>query len=47
LQALLSADPALWQKEIADVRNYLETYGKRLPAQMLQQLEETEQRLAD
>jgi phosphoenolpyruvate carboxykinase (GTP) len=47
LQALLSVDPALWQKEVADVRSYLETYGKRLPAQMLKQLEETEKRLAE
>jgi phosphoenolpyruvate carboxykinase (GTP) len=46
LQALLSVDPALWTKEIADVRAYLEQYGKRLPAEMLKQLEATEARLA-
>jgi phosphoenolpyruvate carboxykinase (GTP) len=46
LQALLSVDPALWQKEMTDVRAYLETYGKRLPAEMLKQLETTEKRLS-
>jgi phosphoenolpyruvate carboxykinase (GTP) len=46
LQALLSVDPAKWQQEMADVRAYLETYGKRLPAEMLKQLEGIEKRLA-
>jgi phosphoenolpyruvate carboxykinase (GTP) len=45
LQALLSVDPALWEKELADVRTYLQTYGKRLPAEMLKQLDEVEARL--
>jgi phosphoenolpyruvate carboxykinase (GTP) len=46
LQALLSVDPTLWQKEMVDIRAYLESYGKRLPAEMLKQLDETEKRLA-
>jgi phosphoenolpyruvate carboxykinase (GTP) len=46
LQALLSVDPAKWQQEMVDVRSYLETYGKRLPAEMLKQLEAIEKRLA-
>jgi len=46
LQALLSVDPALWQKEVADIRTYLLQYGSRLPAELLKQLETTEQRLA-
>lgn len=46
LQALLSVDPALWQKEMVDVRSYLESYGKRLPAEMRQQLDDIEKRLA-
>jgi phosphoenolpyruvate carboxykinase (GTP) len=46
LQALLSVDPALWQKEMTEVRAYLETYGKRLPGEMLKQLEATEKRLS-
>ena len=47
LQALLSVDPALWHKEMTEVRAYLETYGKRLPGEMLKQLEATEKRLSD
>jgi phosphoenolpyruvate carboxykinase (GTP) len=46
LQALLCVDPTLWQKEMVDIRAYLESYGKRLPAEMLKQLDETEKRLA-
>src|SRR5690348_12420112 len=46
LQALLSVDPAKWQQEVADIRAYLQTYGKRLPAEMLTQLEITEKKLA-
>jgi phosphoenolpyruvate carboxykinase (GTP) len=46
LQALLSIDPAKWQQEVADIRAYLQTYGKRLPAEMLTQLEITEKQLA-
>jgi GTP-dependent phosphoenolpyruvate carboxykinase len=30
---------------MADIRKYLEQYGNRLPAQMLEQLAETEKRL--
>jgi phosphoenolpyruvate carboxykinase (GTP) len=44
LQALLSVDPALWTKELADVREYLQQYGKRLPAEMLKQLDGVEAR---
>jgi phosphoenolpyruvate carboxykinase (GTP) len=46
LQALLSADPALWKKEMAEVGKYLEQYGSRLPAEMLQQVKGIEARLA-
>jgi phosphoenolpyruvate carboxykinase (GTP) len=46
LQALLSVDPAKWQQEVADIRAYLQTYGKRLPTEMLTQLEITEKKLA-
>jgi len=45
LQALLSVDPTLWKKEVADVREYLQTYGSRLPAEMLKQLDAVEARL--
>ena len=39
-------DPALWQKEVGEVRTYLQKYGKRLPAEMLEELSGTEKRLA-
>ncbi|HVY82458.1 MAG TPA: phosphoenolpyruvate carboxykinase (GTP) [Steroidobacteraceae bacterium] len=45
LQALLSVDPAKWRQEVTDIRAYLETYGRRLPAEMLRQLEITEKKL--
>src|SRR5262245_15642561 len=46
LQALLSVDSALWTKEAAEIREYLQQYGKRLPAELLRQLEDIERRLA-
>jgi phosphoenolpyruvate carboxykinase (GTP) len=46
LKALLSADPALWKKEMAEVGKYLEQYGNRLPVEMLQQVRGIEARLA-
>jgi phosphoenolpyruvate carboxykinase (GTP) len=45
LQSLLSVDPTLWKKEVADVREYLQTYGQRLPAEMVKQLDAVEARL--
>jgi len=45
LKALLSVDPTLWTKEMTEIRKYLEQYGSRLPAEMLQQLKGTEDRL--
>ena len=42
LRALLTVDPTLWRKEVADVRSYLEQFGSRLPGQLLQQLNATE-----
>ena len=46
LKQLLSADPGLWKKEMIEVGKYLEQYGKRLPAEMLRQLQAVEARLA-
>jgi phosphoenolpyruvate carboxykinase (GTP) len=46
LQALLSVDPAMWQKEMADIRDYLQSYGKRVPAELLKQLDAADARLA-
>jgi phosphoenolpyruvate carboxykinase (GTP) len=45
LEALLAVDANLWRKEIADIREYLTRYGERLPAAMLAELKNTEQRL--
>jgi len=45
LQALLSVDPALWKKEVADIREYLNTYGTRLPAELIKQLDAVEAKL--
>ena len=39
LGALLSVDPALWRKEVADIRAYLEKYGSRLPPELLAELD--------
>jgi phosphoenolpyruvate carboxykinase (GTP) len=46
LQALLCVDPSLWKKEMSEIHTYLEQYGNRLPAQMLQELKGTQLRLA-
>jgi len=47
LQALLSVEPELWKKEVADIRAYLATYGKRLPAELVKQLDVVEAKLAN
>ena len=46
IKALLSVDPTLWKKEAADIRAYLQRYGTRVPAEMLQELQGLESRLA-
>ena len=45
LRELLSVDSTLWRKETAEVRKYLTQYGDRLPAALLQKLDEVEARL--
>jgi phosphoenolpyruvate carboxykinase (GTP) len=45
LRALLAVDPALWRKEFADVRSYLEKYNPRLPPELLAELAASESRL--
>jgi phosphoenolpyruvate carboxykinase (GTP) len=45
LQALLSVEPTLWKKEVADIREYLNSYGKRLPAELSKQLDSVEAKL--
>jgi GTP-dependent phosphoenolpyruvate carboxykinase len=39
-------DPASWRKEVAEMRTYLEQYGSRLPAELVEELKVTEGRLA-
>jgi phosphoenolpyruvate carboxykinase (GTP) len=45
LQSLLAVDPALWRREVGEVREYLGKYGKRLPAALTKELDTTERRL--
>ena len=45
LQALLSVEPTLWKKEVADIRTYLQSFGKRLPAELSKQLDAVEAKL--
>jgi phosphoenolpyruvate carboxykinase (GTP) len=46
LRALLTVNPELWRKEVADVRAYLEQYGSRLPAELMRELDVTEKQLS-
>jgi phosphoenolpyruvate carboxykinase (GTP) len=45
LRELLTVDPALWRKEIADVRAYLQKFGARTPAALLRELDVVEAKL--
>jgi phosphoenolpyruvate carboxykinase (GTP) len=45
LAALLTVDPALWRKEVTELREYLGKYGSRLPAALSAELDATERRL--
>jgi phosphoenolpyruvate carboxykinase (GTP) len=45
LDALLTVDPALWRKEVTELREYLGKYGSRLPPALLGELSATERRL--
>lgn len=38
LKALLNVDPALWSKEAADIRTYMQGFGSRLPKELGAQL---------
>ncbi len=46
LRELTSTDPALWRKEVTEIRSYLSRYGDRLPAALLRELDATEARLS-
>ena len=45
MKALLSVDRTSWKKEAADMRAYLEQYGSRLPAELIEELKGLEKRL--
>ena len=45
LRALLTVDPALWRQEVSNVHAYLEQFGSRLPAVMVEQLRQIQARL--
>jgi len=38
-------EPSLWKKEVAEIREYLQRYGSRLPAEMTRQLDAVEAKL--
>jgi len=45
LREILSISPAVWKKEVADIRHYLGEYGERTPAALYQELDTVEKRL--
>lgn len=45
MQELLKVDADGWQHEVADVENYMATFGDRLPARMVKQIDQLKQRL--
>jgi phosphoenolpyruvate carboxykinase (GTP) len=45
LRELTSVDPALWRKEVGEIRTYLAQYGNRLPAALTRELDKTEEKL--
>ena len=47
LEALLDVDSDAWSVEVAQIREYLQQYGDRLPAQMVMELDKVETALSD
>ncbi|HEY2636562.1 MAG TPA: phosphoenolpyruvate carboxykinase domain-containing protein, partial [Solirubrobacteraceae bacterium] len=47
LEELLEVDPAAWQAQLPQVREYFAKFGDDLPAELRAQLDALEQRLAD
>ncbi|MFN2301757.1 MAG: phosphoenolpyruvate carboxykinase domain-containing protein, partial [Gammaproteobacteria bacterium] len=45
MDELLSIDPAAWRDEVTAVREYLESFGDRLPDDLLDELQRVEKRL--
>ncbi|PWV65866.1 phosphoenolpyruvate carboxykinase (GTP) [Plasticicumulans acidivorans] len=45
IEALLSIDPAAWQKELDDIRDYFNKYGEHMPRALWDELETTREAL--
>jgi phosphoenolpyruvate carboxykinase (GTP) len=45
MNELLAVDPALWRQEMKEIGEYLQEYGSRLPAQLLEEHRKTLQKL--
>jgi phosphoenolpyruvate carboxykinase (GTP) len=45
LRELTSIDPTLWQREVADIKTYLDGFGDRLPARLRDEADELANRL--
>ncbi|HKZ74678.1 MAG TPA: phosphoenolpyruvate carboxykinase (GTP) [Steroidobacteraceae bacterium] len=45
LRELLTVDPALWRREMAEMRGYLGEFGSRVPPEMLAEIDRVEARL--
>ena len=43
---LMAVDKPAWQHELSEIRNYLESYGDRLPVELLTELERVNGALA-
>jgi len=46
IEELLKVDTEGWNKEIADVKEYLDTFGERVPQELYQELEKIKSKLA-
>ncbi len=44
---LLAVDPDEWREQLPQLRDHFETFGDRLPAELVAQLEALERRLGD
>ena len=38
MQALLSVNPAQWEQEVASIREYFAEFGKRMPTELVDEL---------
>ena len=46
MDELLAVDPAAWRDEFASIREYIESFGDRVPPKLRAQLDAADQRLA-